>query len=215
MVHRTRVLRGVAQLGSASALGAEGRRFKSCHPDYQRQHCRAKRQQGRGHAVLSEHPHGHDAGTRVPTRRSRAGSACRHPTRILGHRHHRRSASCDSALHRRRRLRGPGYSCRYRRWRAPGRRRASRASGRCRTRSLQLPDNLRTRDPTPPPRPRHPGARDVKRVQLRTRSGRDRVHTPDLARRRETSPGPWRTLSELLCARSGRSPIRRLRSVRT
>lgn len=24
---------GVAQLGSASALGAEGRRFKSCHPD--------------------------------------------------------------------------------------------------------------------------------------------------------------------------------------
>ena len=25
--------RGVAQLGSASALGAEGRRFKSCHPD--------------------------------------------------------------------------------------------------------------------------------------------------------------------------------------
>ena len=27
--------RGVAQLGSASALGAEGRRFKSCHPDQQ------------------------------------------------------------------------------------------------------------------------------------------------------------------------------------
>ena len=26
-------VRGVAQLGSASALGAEGRRFKSCHPD--------------------------------------------------------------------------------------------------------------------------------------------------------------------------------------
>src|ERR1700741_3735276 len=26
-------MRGVAQLGSASALGAEGRRFKSCHPD--------------------------------------------------------------------------------------------------------------------------------------------------------------------------------------
>ncbi len=26
--------RGVAQLGSASALGAEGRRFKSCHPDH-------------------------------------------------------------------------------------------------------------------------------------------------------------------------------------
>ncbi len=25
--------RGVAQLGSASALGAEGRTFKSCHPD--------------------------------------------------------------------------------------------------------------------------------------------------------------------------------------
>ena len=25
--------RGVAQLGSAAALGAEGRRFKSCHPD--------------------------------------------------------------------------------------------------------------------------------------------------------------------------------------
>lgn len=29
----TRILRDVAQLGSASALGAEGRRFKSCHPD--------------------------------------------------------------------------------------------------------------------------------------------------------------------------------------
>jgi hypothetical protein len=27
------IMRGVAQLGSASALGAEGRRFKSCHPD--------------------------------------------------------------------------------------------------------------------------------------------------------------------------------------
>ncbi len=26
-------VRGVAQLGSASALGAEGRRFESCHPD--------------------------------------------------------------------------------------------------------------------------------------------------------------------------------------
>ena len=25
--------RGVAQSGSASALGAEGRRFESCHPD--------------------------------------------------------------------------------------------------------------------------------------------------------------------------------------
>ena len=30
----TRANRGVAQLGSASALGAEGRRFKSCHPDH-------------------------------------------------------------------------------------------------------------------------------------------------------------------------------------
>ena len=30
----TRILRDVAQLGSASALGAEGRRFKSCHPDH-------------------------------------------------------------------------------------------------------------------------------------------------------------------------------------
>src|ERR1700751_1536253 len=29
----SRSARGVAQLGSASALGAEGRRFKSCHPD--------------------------------------------------------------------------------------------------------------------------------------------------------------------------------------
>lgn len=28
--------RGVAQFGSASALGAEGRRFKSCHPDHKR-----------------------------------------------------------------------------------------------------------------------------------------------------------------------------------
>ena len=26
--------RGVAQSGSASALGAEGRRFESCHPDH-------------------------------------------------------------------------------------------------------------------------------------------------------------------------------------
>jgi hypothetical protein len=30
-------LRGVAQLGSASALGAEGRRFKSGHPDGKKQ----------------------------------------------------------------------------------------------------------------------------------------------------------------------------------
>ena len=29
----TKKERGVAQLGSASALGAEGRRFESCHPD--------------------------------------------------------------------------------------------------------------------------------------------------------------------------------------
>ena len=36
MGHRTSVQRGVAQLGSASALGAEGRRFKSCHPDQPR-----------------------------------------------------------------------------------------------------------------------------------------------------------------------------------
>jgi hypothetical protein len=28
--------RDVAQLGSASALGAEGRRFESCHPDKER-----------------------------------------------------------------------------------------------------------------------------------------------------------------------------------
>src|SRR5699024_9186371 len=27
--------RDVAQVGSASALGAEGRRFKSCHPDHE------------------------------------------------------------------------------------------------------------------------------------------------------------------------------------
>ena len=27
--------RGVAQFGSASALGAEGRRFESCHPDHE------------------------------------------------------------------------------------------------------------------------------------------------------------------------------------
>ena len=30
--------RGVAQSGSASALGAEGRRFESCHPDHLRSH---------------------------------------------------------------------------------------------------------------------------------------------------------------------------------
>ena len=30
--------RGVAQLARASALGAEGRRFESCHPDQSR-HC--------------------------------------------------------------------------------------------------------------------------------------------------------------------------------
>ena len=28
------IIRGVAQSGSASALGAEGRRFESCHPDH-------------------------------------------------------------------------------------------------------------------------------------------------------------------------------------
>ena len=28
-----RVLRDVAQFGSASGLGPEGRRFESCHPD--------------------------------------------------------------------------------------------------------------------------------------------------------------------------------------
>ena len=28
-------IRGVAQSGSASALGAEGRRFESCRPDHQ------------------------------------------------------------------------------------------------------------------------------------------------------------------------------------
>lgn len=27
------IIQGVAQLGRASALGAEGRRFESCHPD--------------------------------------------------------------------------------------------------------------------------------------------------------------------------------------
>ena len=27
------MIRGVAQFGSASALGAEGRRFESCYPD--------------------------------------------------------------------------------------------------------------------------------------------------------------------------------------
>lgn len=30
---RVYAFRGVAQSGSASALGAEGRRFESCHPD--------------------------------------------------------------------------------------------------------------------------------------------------------------------------------------
>ena len=29
------VFRGVAQFGSASGLGPEGRRFKSCHPDHE------------------------------------------------------------------------------------------------------------------------------------------------------------------------------------
>ena len=33
------LLRGVAQLGSASDWGSEGRRFKSCHPDYKRLAC--------------------------------------------------------------------------------------------------------------------------------------------------------------------------------
>ena len=31
-------MRGVAQSGSASALGAEGRRFESCRPDQLRSH---------------------------------------------------------------------------------------------------------------------------------------------------------------------------------
>src|SRR5690606_12489593 len=34
-VGTTRGKRGVAQVGSASGLGPEGRRFKSCHPDSQ------------------------------------------------------------------------------------------------------------------------------------------------------------------------------------
>lgn len=34
MTHRKLVNRGVAQLGSASALGAEGRGFKSLRPDH-------------------------------------------------------------------------------------------------------------------------------------------------------------------------------------
>ena len=32
-LHRILNVRDVAQLGSASVLGTEGRRFKSCHPD--------------------------------------------------------------------------------------------------------------------------------------------------------------------------------------
>ncbi len=34
---RFRVTRGVAQLGRALVLGTRGRRFKSCHPDLQKQ----------------------------------------------------------------------------------------------------------------------------------------------------------------------------------
>jgi hypothetical protein len=34
IIGRIGICRGVAQLGSASALGAEGRRFESCLPDH-------------------------------------------------------------------------------------------------------------------------------------------------------------------------------------
>lgn len=33
-IYTAQILRGVAQLGRAPALGAGGRRFESCHPDH-------------------------------------------------------------------------------------------------------------------------------------------------------------------------------------
>ena len=191
MGQRTHVHRGVAQLGSASALGAEGRRFKSCHPDQPRPQCRGfSYDPGGVHAVLSHHHDGYDAGTRPGPGRSRGRRPLRHSTRILGHRDRRGSASCDSALHRRRRLRGPGYSRRDHRCSSSRRRGAPIATGSRRARPLPLPDPLTSPDPTSQPRPRPRPHGSDKRVRLRTRRGRDRLHTPVLARRRETSWGP-------------------------
>src|ERR1700755_125917 len=48
-----RSARGVAQLGSASALGAEGRRFKSCHPDRTNDTRRRRHRHARSSAVKS------------------------------------------------------------------------------------------------------------------------------------------------------------------
>ena len=57
------------------------------------------------------------------------------------------------------------------------------------------------------PRPREWGRRGVRaRVVLRTPSGQRGVDMPTNAPRMRTLTGPWRTLSELLCARNGRSP---------
>ena len=65
-VSATRGKRGVAQVGSASGLGPEGRRFKSCHPDSQWK-ARALENSTRARAFRREGP-----GRRIPGRDSRA-----------------------------------------------------------------------------------------------------------------------------------------------
>ena len=39
MYYNSKQIRGVAQPGSASGLGPEGRRFKSCRPDHFKKKC--------------------------------------------------------------------------------------------------------------------------------------------------------------------------------
>ena len=56
------------------------------------------------------------------------------------------------------------------------------------------------------PQPREWGRVARARVALRTRSARRGVDMPTYDPRMRTLTGSWRTLSELLCARNGRSP---------
>ena len=143
MGQRTHVRRGVAQLGSASALGAEGRRFKSCHPDRQRRQCRGFAYEwGRGLGVLSHRFDGHHPSPRSPPGRGRAGGPLGHSPRILGYRHRCGPAPRHRPLHRRGRLRGPRHPRRDHRRGSPCRRRAQLAPGCRRARPLSLPHPL-------------------------------------------------------------------------
>ena len=139
--------RGVAQLGSASALGAEGRRFKSCHPDQPRPRSRGFFVRPREcHAVLSHHYDGDHPGTRAGPRRSRGRRPVRHVARVLGYFHRLRSASRHRPIHRRGGRRSERDSPQHPRRRAPRRRCATRPAGRCRGRALTLPCPLSERE---------------------------------------------------------------------